>query len=71
MAAPKRTRADGAAFIALAVVALVVNIGLAALTDLDVAPRWGLTVVSGILAAGAAYAVVTRRDRSTDRRKRR
>jgi len=63
MSGYKWTAADGAAFAALAVVAVAVNLSLALLTDIDALWRWGATVVSSVLAAGAAYAIVSRRVR--------
>lgn len=52
---------DAVPFIALAVVALTVNLSLVVLTDVDVFTRWVATVVSGVVAAATAYAVVSRR----------
>lgn len=66
MAEMKRTAADGAAFAALFVVALVVNIALASFTDVEVAVRWVITVVAGVIAAAIAYGVVSRRRRTRD-----
>lgn len=57
----KRTLMDAVPFIALAVVALTVNLSLVVLTDVDVFTRWVATVVSGVVAAATAYAVVSRR----------
>lgn len=64
MAEKKRTAADGAAIAALIFAALVVNVSLAAFTDVAVPLRWGITVVAGIVAAATAYAIVSRRARS-------
>ncbi|MDQ1126258.1 hypothetical protein SAMN05216488_2704 [Microbacterium sp. LKL04] len=64
MADKKRTAADGAAFAALFIVALAVNICLAVFTDVEVILRWGITAVAGIVAAATAYAIVSRRSRS-------
>jgi len=66
MAQTKRTAADVAAIAAMFVVALTVNICLATLTDLEVVVRWIITVVAGIIAAGVAYGIVSRRSRSRD-----
>jgi len=60
----KRTIADGAALVALCVVAAAVNIALAVFTDVDAPIRWGATVSCGVVAAATTFAIVSRVKRS-------
>lgn len=53
--------ANGAATAALMIVILLMSVGLAVATDIATPIRWGISVVSGIVAAGVTYAVVSRR----------
>lgn len=63
MAMKKRTIADGVAFVVLGIATATVSIALAAVTDVEVVPRFALSVAAGVVAAGAAHAVTTRVNR--------
>lgn len=62
MSDQKNTRADGAAFVALAAVILVMSIGLALWTDIHVVARGAIAVISGIVAAAVTFITVSRRE---------
>ncbi len=64
MAEKKRTAADGAAIAALIFVALVVNVSLAAFTDVAVPAPVGHHGRRGNRRRPTAYAIVSRRARS-------
>ena len=63
MSKERNSAADGAASTVLFVVILLVSVGLAMGTDLNIVVRGGIAVVAGIIAAVLTYVLVSRRAR--------
>lgn len=63
MSKERNSGADGAASTVLFVVILLVSVGLAMGTDLNIVVRGGIAVVAGIIAAVLTYVLVSRRAR--------